>query len=193
MGKFLVISKGTIHPSPCCRIRLAGILNRIQGSEFSFSGRFSSLRELDSGRWDGAILFFHKKRIDYKSLSSLIHFVEEGGGLFCIHGALASFKANDKYKKLTGSEFTGHDKISRISVKGNFEYEIFDELYEFDLQDGCDVIQYGNGKPVYWIKKYGRGSVACLAPGHKCASFQNEGFIKTIKDAVKVTEEGKGK
>jgi type 1 glutamine amidotransferase len=190
LGRFLVISKGTIHPSPCCRIRLAGILNRIQGSEFSFSGRFSSLRKLDSGGWDGAILFFHKKRIDDKSLSSLIHFVEEGGGLFCIHGALASFKTYGDYTGLTGAEFKGHDKIGPIHIEGDREYSITDELYGFRLRDDCDVIQYGNGKPVYWSGKYKKGTVVGLAPGHRAQTFDNPGFIETIQDGIRRLDEG---
>lgn len=190
MKKFLVISKGLVHPSLLCRKKLFDILSETEERKFEFSRNLSELESLETKGYDGVVLFLHEKEIEEKSLLTLIGFVERGGGLFCIHGALASFKTYVDYTDLTGAEFTGHDKIGPIHIEGGREYTITDELYGFRLRDDCEVIQYGNGKPVYWSRKYKKGTVMGLAPGHRSRTFDNPGFVETIRDGIRRLEAG---
>ncbi|MBN2557346.1 MAG: ThuA domain-containing protein [Clostridia bacterium] len=184
MKKILVLSKGTAHPSVFCRMKLRKILMETgEGFEYMFS---NDLKMIDGciGEYDAVVLFFHKKKTGKTRVDSLMNYVRDGGKLLCIHGALASFKDSRGYSMLTGAAFTGHDRIREMKIEGKTRFSIIDELYEFDISDDCEVKLTCDGHPVYWLNRYGNGTVACLSPGHRSGTFENPGFREVIKTAV---------
>jgi type 1 glutamine amidotransferase len=185
LKKVLAISKGIFHPTVFCRNRLKDILLSAVGiSALEYTSDLNSLDRLETGRYQTVVLFFHEKEIAENLLNQLIQFVGKGGNLFCIHGSLASFKTNVEYRKLTGARFTGHDEIKDMNITGFADLTIRDELYEFDIEDDCEAKLECCGIPVFWTRRFGKGKVACLSPGHRTATFNNAGFKHLIKQIL---------
>lgn len=181
----LAISKGILHPTIFCRNLLKEILlSAVDGTALELSSDLNKLDGLDINMFRAVVLFFHEKEISLNQLNALITFVESGGRLFCIHGALASFKAYDEYRKLTGARFTGHDKIRDMHITGDLDFVIRDELYEFKIEDECDVRLDCDGVPVLWTRILNNGRVTCLSPGHRAATFKNSGFRKLLESII---------
>ena len=192
MKKVLAISKGILHPTVFSRRCLKKILiSATQVTVLENASQIDRLDGLDIGTYQAVVLFFHEKQISDNELNKLKGFIMDGGGLFCIHGALASFKGNTEYEKITGARFTGHDAIMDMHIKGDAEFTLRDELYKFELQEDCDIRLSCNKTPVFWTRKVGKGKVACLSPGHKAATFRNPGIIKiitqTLDDLLKIS------
>ena len=185
MKSILVISKGLVHPDVLCRLKLRASLRKIRtDATFEFSSSLKSLDGIDGSSHGTVVLFFHEKNISANQLDSLVKFVENGGNLVCIHGALASFKKFGKYTDLTGAVFTGHDKVRAFSVTGQTEFSIKDELYEFKIADGCDIRMKSGSVPVFWTRSRGKGRVYCFSPGHRMQTFNNEYYINSINDII---------
>ena len=185
MKKVLTISKRMFHPTVLSRRHLKRILvSAVGGPALEYVSDINKLDVLGDGGYRTVVLFFHEKNISAKLLSALTEFVQNGGHLFCIHGALASFKSSIEYKELTGVEFTGHDSIKDMHITGIVELRIRDELYEFNIADDCDIRLECEGMPVLWIRNVGEGTVACLSPGHRASTFKNPGFQTLIKQII---------
>lgn len=177
-----VISKGIFHPSIFCRNALKKSLRKYQN--VVYSNNIDSLNGIRNNT-DAVLLYFHEKYINDKTLSSLISYVEGGGLLLCIHGALASFKEFPEYNKLTGSRFTGHGRIREIHAKGVMDFTIVDEPYEFELADDCTLLLAEGSLPVSWERKQGKGRVVCLVPGHKTKTMNNPFFKNMVQYILK--------
>lgn len=180
MNKVLVVSKGIVHPTIFCRIHLRNILSNIENAEFNFVSDINRLDGIDKKTYHAVVLFFHEKTIRNSCLKSLKAFVENGGVLFCVHSALASFKKQKIFKELIGAKFTGHDEIKDMRIEGSMEFTIKDELYEFDMANDCEIHLSCGDIPVYWTRDARKGRVACLSPGHRAKTFRNKEFRKLI-------------
>ena len=176
----MVISKGVFHPTVFCRNILKRILLSCGGT-YEFSSNLNKLDGLDINTFHSVVLFFHEKNIADSQLRSLISFVNNGGRLFCIHGALASFKSSQKYTDLIGARFTGHDAIKDMKIEWDPVFKIRDEMYEFEISDDSHVKILSAGNPICWTRKQGRGFVSCLSPGHRAATFKNSDFTNLIR------------
>jgi len=179
LKKVLVVSKGLFHPTVFCRYQLMKTLRETEDIEIESSGKLESLDGIDSKRFDAVILYFHEKKINAGTVKSLTEFVNKGGLVFCIHGALASFKKITEYTELIGSVFTGHEDIRIMNIKGVMDFSIMDEPYEFDLADDCEILLSDGELPVSWVRRQGKGNVVALAPGHTPATMKNQ-YIKNM-------------
>ena len=177
--KLHVVSKGIFHPTIFCRLALRKTLSVYPG--VVFSNRMDSIDGIGNDDTDAVLLYFHEKLIGEGTLSSLVRFVEKGGLLLCLHGALASFKDIPVYNELTGSRFTGHGKTREINAKGIMDLSVIDEPYEFELSEDCSLLLSEGNLPVCWIRKHGLGKVAGLAPGHKFNTMRNPDFKNMIQ------------
>ncbi len=177
----MVISKGIFHPTVFCRkLFKKTLLAAKGGNAFEFSPNINKLDGLDANQHYAVVLFFHEKTISNSQLNSLISYVNNGGRLFCIHGALASFKSSEGYIALIGAKFTGHDEIKDMNIEGDVAFKIKDELYKFEISGDCNVRLQCSGVPVYWTRRQGNGKIACLSPGHRTETFRNKEFVNLI-------------
>lgn len=180
MKKVLVVSKGIVHPTIFCRMQLGNILKKVDDTEIKFTSDLNILDGIDKKTYHAVVLFFHEKTIRNSCLKSLKAYVENGGVLFCLHGALASFKKLKVFKEMIGAKFTGHDEIKDIHLEGIMEFTVKDELYEFEIAKDCDVHLHCQGIPVYWTRDFRKGRVACFSLGHRAKTFRNKDFRKLI-------------
>lgn len=181
MKNVLVVSKGFFHPTVFCRRELAKTIMELDGTNARFTSKLESIDGINPNGTDAVVLFFHEKDIKEPNLKALTTYVDNGGLLLCIHGALASFKTYSEYNKLTGSLFTGHGNIKSMTVTGISEFTIKDEPYEFKLSEGCHILCESDGLPICWVNKFGKGSVIGLSPGHKLNTIMNLGFKNMVK------------
>jgi len=194
LKRILVISKGLIHPSIICRYALKNTLNKFKLQyDFTYINSFKNIDKYFLDQYDGVILYYHEKEIPSLAYKSIINYVNEGGAIFAIHGALASNKGNREYEKMLGSRFKGHDSITDIQITSTniFKelninaFKIKDELYLNSLYSDCNVIlqsaYIGNPIPITWYKKQKKGKVVAFVPGHKYKTFLNVEVIKIIR------------
>lgn len=180
MKKVLIVSKGVFHPTASCRRQLRKIINGFGNIMPKFRNNLN-INGITLSGYDAVVFYFHEKRMDSSIIPLLREYVEKGGLLLCIHGALASFKAYPEYAKLLGSRFTGHEDIRRMDVTGILNFTITDEPYEFELNEDCEVILVNKELPVCWVRKSGYGRIVGLAPGHRLETLKNQLFQNMIE------------
>ncbi len=181
MKKVLVVSKGFFHPTVFCRRQLCKTINEFTGFDTEYINNIKSIDGITLSGFDAVVLYFHEKRADDQVIDSLREYVNEGGLVLCIHGALASFKDYPEYVKLTGARFAGHDQIREMKITGIVEFTVVDEPYEFEIMDECEILLENSGLPVCWSKESGSGTVVGLSPGHKLETMKNRAFQNVIK------------
>jgi len=181
LKKVLVVSKGVFHPTVLCRRQLRKTIKGFGNIKSEHINNTSSLDGITLAGFDAVVLYFHEKKISDSTVSKLREYVDGGGLLLCIHGALASFKECPEYGKLTGSRFTGHGKILKMEITGVLNFSVTDEPYEFELSGDCIILLESNGLPVCWVRKSGKGNVAGLAPGHRLETMKNQSFKNMIE------------
>lgn len=135
---------------------------------------------------------YHEKRID--------QFLAEGGKLFLIHSGTASYPKDGLFRKISGGHFVEHpDDSPEITLEtvgdnalttGIEDFVIEDEQYFMDV-DRKDVRVFLKARSnefgestAGWIKKYKKGKVIVLTPGHSLEVFEKEMMRKLINNIL---------
>lgn len=190
--RILVISKGIIHPSLECRHLLKKALNEYADKyDFRYSGTLKGIEKLkkEDNKYTAIILFYHESELAKDLLEILKEYVKNGGSIFAIHGALASFKTNNEYLEILGSKFTGHGDIGKITVSNEkMCFDVTDELYIHDHDPDNTVLltgkYMGKDEPVMWTRNHGNGRVICFSLGHCPDTFKNMEVKKILFNAL---------
>ncbi|MBN2852989.1 MAG: ThuA domain-containing protein [Clostridia bacterium] len=193
MKKILIINKGLYHPSLADRKLL---IRQVRQSGYDVTGKSS----IDSSilNYPCIVLFFHEKEISADQVNLLEMYLQSGGMILAIHGALASYKSNNEYLNLLGGHFIGHDKVSMISISEAASdnslklstrfFTIKDELYQFELKKSCEVILTGTShemtSPVLWKNMIDSGTVVCFSLGHKLCTLNSKEFVNILKSTL---------
>lgn len=132
----------------------------------------------------------------------LLDRVRGGLGVVALHASYYSFVQWDAVHELFGARFIQHGSSDATLVvdlvdrrhpitRGIEGFEITSELYESTpLADDCQVLakahERGSTKshPVAWTRRYGRGRVATLLPGHFPEGYRIERFQKLIARSI---------
>ena len=196
--RLLVVSAGLVHPTIGGRRRLDGIIGGMDGIEHTAVHRVEALTRLNEGRFDGVVLYFHRKRISEAALDALDRFVVGGGGMLAIHGASASFKEVPRYFDILGGRFVSHGRIEPYTVERTATarptftvtepFAVTDELYIHRYEDDV-TIHYatetaGGPEPVVWTRAYGKGRVCYISLGHIPAVLENKAVRRIIEDGL---------
>ncbi|MDD2598846.1 MAG: ThuA domain-containing protein [Kiritimatiellae bacterium] len=140
-------------------------------------------------------------------LASLMSYVENGGGLIALHGAIANFNYNDDFSAMMGGSFHFHPAAQELALNvvdkehpltkcfGNKPFVHKDEPYLFNR-----AYEKMNFKPLLemdmsnikdkrldklptmkrytaWIKRHGKGHVFYCSPSHFPASFDQPALL----------------
>jgi type 1 glutamine amidotransferase len=145
--------------------------------------------------------------------NNLIEFVQNGGGLMVIHGAIVIQNNSMPFSEMIGGSFDYHPPQQEVVLElvdenhplvAAFDGKPFvhvDEPYLFKNayeKKNFRPLLYmdtstltGNNKPfderikyVSWIKKHGKGRVFYVSPSHNAQSFENEKMLKFFLDGV---------
>lgn len=128
-------------------------------------------------------------------------YVREGGSLFVLHSALASYDVNSKYINMLKGYFISHPEKNCMvrykaeSVKefdmSKFDFEIMDEHYNLKVdQNGTNVFMYSYSSEYGrnyggWFHNYGKGKVICLALTHFKEGLEHNEVIKLYNKGIK--------
>ena len=135
---------------------------------------------------------------------AVTEFVRKGKGCVAIHTACLKF--NKAFNDMIGGSFITHPPAQGDPVRGDpireFAVEVRDRdhpvtqgLESFKIVDELFVTEHdihrihvlleaehaGKKTPQAWVKSYGEGRVAYIAPGHNLATFLNSSFLKVVE------------
>ncbi len=196
--RVLVVSAGLVHPTIAARRNLAAVIGDSGWIDSVTTRNVEGLTRLSEEKYDGVVLYFHRRRISEKALNALDRFAAGGGGVLAIHGASASFKQTPGYFDILGGRFVGHGAVEPYTItraKGADDafrilepFRVTDELYIHRYDRGVTV-QYATEtaegpEPVVWTRTYGKGRVCYVSLGHAGAVFKNEAVRTIISDAL---------
>ena len=147
--------------------------------------------------------------------NNLIEFVEKGGGLVAVHGAIVMQTNSMEFSEMMGGSFDYHPKFQELTVEladaehplvKCFEGKPFihsDEPYLFNKAYAkknfrpllyIEASKLEHKKPfapekkyVSWIKKHGKGRVFYASPAHDARSFEDPRLLKFILDGIQYT------
>ncbi len=152
-----------------------------------------------------------KKAFEYEK--NLISYVEKGGGLMILHGAIVVQNNSVEFSKMTGGSFDYHPKQQLIHVKevdknhpmvkafhGNglthidepyffknayFNYNFRPLLYiEANKLEGLRKKVDNNIIYLSWIKRHGKGRVFYSSPSHNAQSLENPELLQYFLDGM---------
>ncbi|RTE11384.1 ThuA domain-containing protein [Paenibacillus whitsoniae] len=132
-------------------------------------------------------------------VAGLLNYVASGGGLLVVHNGI-SVQGSPELSQLIGARFTGHPAYTTLPfaltasghplTNGLAPFVIDEEPYRFELDPLAQIdvlLTYaheGKDWPAAWVRPYGLGRVAYLAPGHHLPSFQSEAYADWIRAAA---------
>jgi len=125
------------------------------------------------------------------SQSMFRRYVQQGGGLFLVHGG-ACYKDLPEMRGVTGGAFLSHADQCSVTVDpkaghpltmGVKQFAEKDEHYFMALDDGqADVFLHTHSEhgvqPAGWTRTEGRGRVCVLTPGHNVEVWLHPEFQK---------------
>ncbi len=144
---------------------------------------------------------------------NLIDYVQNGGGLMLLHGALVVQNNSPKFAEMTGGSFDYHPKQQRMAVKkvspdhalvqafkgdgfthvdepyffknAYFNYNFRPLLYiENDKIEGMKHQPESKVNYVSWVKRYGKGRVFYTSPSHNAQSLENAELLQFLLDGM---------
>ncbi len=151
---------------------------------------------------DGLIVYANIDAISDSQASSLLRFVEQGGGFIPLHCASFCFRNQPEIVSLIGAQFQRHGAgvfsvspseaaASHPLMQGYSSFESWDETYVHTLHNERDrtVLEYRqegeDREPWTWIRTQGKGRVFYTAWGHDSRTFGNEGFQNLVERGIR--------
>lgn len=156
-----------------------------------------------------------ERRAKAKALEeSLIRFVENGGGLMAVHGAIVIFNKSEPFGEMLGGNFAFHPKQQEVvatpvepdhplvAAFGGKPFTQIDEPYIFSgayakknfrpllVMDTSklehkDMSQItGDVRYISWIKTHGKGRVFYVSPSHNAQSFEDPRLLRYFLDGL---------
>jgi type 1 glutamine amidotransferase len=145
--------------------------------------------------------------------ANMLNYVEEGGGLMILHGAITVQNNSAAFSKMTGGSFDYHPKQQTIHVQevdkthplvrafngkglthvdepyffknAYFDYN-FRPLLFMEINKLEGLKKETDEKVVYvsWIKRFGKGRVFYSAPSHNAQSLLEPGLLQYFLDGL---------
>jgi type 1 glutamine amidotransferase len=133
-------------------------------------------------------------RLADNQADALESWVAAGGALLAIHAATVASQTSPIFKNLCGAEFVMHPPRFGFTVyplgqshpvtDGVGAFCVNDEFYVQSFERGVDVamvaIDRGIAYPMVWTRRYGKGRVAGIAPGHDMETWQEKAYQRLL-------------
>ena len=133
-------------------------------------------------------------------------FVKNGGRLLSVHAGNTYHENNaPKYAELIGNSFVGHPPRCTVNVKTVGDHTILDGVSEFVIRDehynivltakDAEVFlesesESGGKQVAGYTRKYGKGRICVLTPGHILSVWRNPQFQRLLINSIEwCTEE----
>lgn len=130
-------------------------------------------------------------------------YVAGGGGLVVLHAGLTIGGPQNPvpaYTQVVGSYFTGHPprEMTHVSIteeneitRGAGDFSERDEHYQIALtaDDAAPFLKttsgHGGTTVSGYTRRFGKGRVAVLTPGHTLAVWENQNYQRLVKNAIR--------
>ncbi len=172
--------------------------------ELTYTENLSDINADKLKGFAGLLIFANITRITPEVETTLLEYVEKGGGLIPVHCASFCFLNSDKYIALVGGQFKRHGftrfetKIVAADheiMKGLSPISSEDESYMHSRHnpdrivletrsDASGPVSDPNGEPYTWIRESGKGRVFYTAWGHDFRTWSNSGFQHLLARGV---------
>ena len=193
--KILLVSGRGSHDWHGFHDTIAPVLENAGGFELKLTPNIDDLEATTILNYD-VVMFYGPggNFTDKAQESSLLNFVENGGGLAGVH-ATDAFKMSDVYWRLLGGRFTTHrggEFMIRIMDKkhpvtaGFKDFKIHDETYaneyhpEFKLHSLFRMDRGEEQQSMGWAQDYEKGRVFNTTLGHDHKAWRNEHFQRIV-------------
>ena len=152
-----------------------------------------------------------KKASEYQQ--NFMDYIEEGGGLLILHGAITVQNNSEEFSRLTGGSFDYHPKQQEMHIKevdmkhplvqafngkglthidepyffknAYFDYNFRPLLYmDVSKLEGLKKEVAEEKVYVSWIKRHGEGRVFYTSPSHNAQSLEKPGVLRYLLDGL---------
>lgn len=162
-----------------------------------------------------AVIFYTTGELPLSDLqkSSLLNFVEKGGGFVGVHSATDTLHTWPGYGQLIGARFNGHPWHEPVAIDiaavdhpatKNLDnpWLVTDEIYQFKdfIDDKTTVLMtldlktvdpslgaHAGPYPLAWARTYGQGKVFYTALGHEQALWSDEHYLAHVAAGIEST------
>ncbi|MCP3919136.1 MAG: hypothetical protein GY711_26650 [bacterium] len=169
---------------------------------------------LDAPEWPDVILMYHchestKDVLTEPQKDKLLAMVEAGVGVVALHASYYSFLEWDEYHELYGARFLEHGasevrlRVTPIETQHPIfsdidgPLEIISELYHSTpVPADCHVLAHsqengrGEPQPSIWTRRYGKGRVVTILPGHFADNYREAPLQRLILNSMAWVVEG---
>jgi type 1 glutamine amidotransferase len=182
------------HNTPDHWACLGALLRGVELDARVISDDLDDLNPANLARFDVILNYSTDYEPSEAQLSALLEAVRGGIGYVGLHAATATFRGRQPYHELVGSWFNRHDPIKRFWVEidgshpvtaGVPSFESEDELYELrDVLPDCRLLASAAGWPQVYVRQYGAGRVAYIAPGHDRRTLERPEYAQLVQQAI---------
>ncbi|MBN1699591.1 MAG: ThuA domain-containing protein [Spirochaetales bacterium] len=201
MKKALILgnySNAAYHPFAGVDRRLTGILS-VDFSVVTKEDR-SILSSPSLGEFDLIISYADdwERSLPDDRMGGLMSHVSSGGGILVIHNGI-SFQGRPEFAQLIGARFVTHPPRTLLTytygpiphpvTDGLLPFRLFEEPYRFIFSPLAvlTVILETAPYPAGWVRQFGKGRVAYLAPGHEEEIFTDHAYKALIRRTARWT------
>jgi type 1 glutamine amidotransferase len=169
-----------------------------------------------AAQYDVLVCYDMHQEITDEAKADFVARLKEGKGLVVLHHAIASYQQWPEYWKIIGARYylqkTMVDGVEKARsaykhgmhfqvhvadpthavTRGVKDFELLDETYRlFDVAPDCHTLltteEPESNKVIGWAKTYENARVVYLQSGHDHFAYENPGFQKILRQAIRWT------
>lgn len=147
----------------------------------------------------GVFNFTTDRDISDAQWNALRDFVAAGGGYMGIHNATDTFENRPEALRLIGGHFLRHPPQLDIPVEiVDTEHPVTAGVRPFTLHDELYIMEHWpedyhllawtdeeGGQPIAWVREEGKGRVFYLSLGHNAHCFENEDYLRLLRQGAR--------
>jgi type 1 glutamine amidotransferase len=170
------------------------------------AAHIAKLADLKRSETDVVVFYTTFLELGKAEEDAIKNFVDEGGGIVALHGAIFSFKKSTMWKRLLGGEFAGHlpgthplsvqiTDIEHPIAQGIEKIEVIDEEYGHAYVEEVKRHVVGKFKDrpkgskftdmdIIWTREEGKGRIVYIGLGHGAETWKNTNYQKLVAQSI---------
>jgi len=155
---------------------------------------------LDIDRYAAVCLYVNIKTIPDDLYRRLTGFIRRGGGMIAFHSTSNSFRNQPSFETVLGARFLRHGKTARYRIEpAGADDPLAEGVPAFEVEDELFRQRYASAvkarfihrsariaEPVVWSKRYGKGTVIGISPGHRVETMKDENLRRIFANGLRM-------